>query len=88
MYTRNIDYIYTLIDAYNCFRTAFWLCMYCDVYMDYKDIPDDHFSYHRNAFLFPLHYNSLVIQYVLRGGVRFPTGGYSPQAVFFYRTNR
>ena len=54
MYTRNIDYIYTLIDAYNCFRTAFWLCMYCDVYMDYKDIPDDHFSYHRNAFLFPL----------------------------------
>ena len=50
MYTRNIDYIYTLIDAYNCFRTAFLLCMYCDVYMDYKDIPDDHFSYHRNVF--------------------------------------
>lgn len=31
------------------------------------------------AFLFPLHYNSLVIQYVLRGGVRFPTGGDSPR---------
>ena len=24
----------------------------------------------------------------LRGGVKLPTGGYSPQAVFFYRTNR
>ena len=31
------------------------------------------------AFLFPLHYNSFVIQYVLRGGVRFPTGGDSPR---------
>ena len=31
------------------------------------------------AFLFPLHYNSLVIKYVLRGGVRFPTGGDSPR---------